>query len=227
MSSSIALMDNTRHISHRSVLHKIADTISFPFRALTLFEKDKWGLSSLASERFYYVAQSVQGFCLDVGCCKHNRFINEFVGGNGKGIDVYPYEGLTEEQLVEDISHFPFEDETFDTVTFIANINHVPKSLRDIELGEAYRCIKTGGNIIVTMGNPVAEFLVHKVVFLYDKCLGNVGMDTERGMDEEEEYYLLDGEIKERLIRAGFKNIEKKYFITQWCLNHMLVSWKL
>ena len=208
-------------------MQKIKDFISFPFRALFLFEKDRWGLSSLATERYKYVSDEVKGFCLDVGCGRYNRFIKEFLKNNGKGIDVFPYEGLSSENIVKDITIFPFPNEMFDSVTFIANINHIPENKRDIELKEAYRCLKTNGNIIVTMGNPVAEILVHKLVFLYDRFLGtNYDMDTERGMEEGEDYYLTDREITERLLKAGFKETKKKYFITQWCLNHLFVAWK-
>ncbi len=211
----------------RGIGQKCLDFFTFPLRALVFIEKDRWGLTSLASERYYYAGEKVRGTCLDVGCGRHNRFVNEFLGGCGKGIDVYPYEGLTEENLVEDISHFPFTDESFDSVTFIANINHVPESLRDLELAEAYRCLKPGGNIIITMGNPVAEILAHKMVWLYDKLLGtDFDVDSERGMDVEEEYFLTDGEIKTRLRRAGFTGIKKKYFGTQWFLNHLFVGWK-
>jgi len=209
----------------RTLLQQWIDAICFPVRAVTVFEKDKFIFSSLASERFFYVAKQIKGCCLDVGCGKHNRFIAEFLSGNGKGIDVYRYEGLEDEHIVSDMSHFPFEDKSFDSVTFIANLNHVPQSARDIELKEAHRCLKPGGNIVITMGNPVAEILVHKLVWFYDRFLGtNVDMDSERGMDEEEEYYLLDSEIRNRLYNAGFRNIRKKYFWTQWCLNHMLIA---
>ena len=211
----------------RKARQKSLDFFTFWLRALALIEKDRWGLTSLASERYYYAAGEVRGYCLDVGCGKHNRFIKEFLGGGGKGIDVYPYAGLTEENLVEDISHFPFSDGTFDSVTFIANINHVPESLRDVELGEAYRCLKPGGNIIVTMGNPAAEILAHKLVWFYDKYLGtDLDVDSERGMDEEEEYFLTDREIRIRLRRAGFRGVVKKYFGTQWFMNHLFVGWK-
>ena len=211
----------------RSWAKKIADFILFPLRALLLIERDKWYLSSLASERFFYVCRQIQGNCLDVGCGRGNRFVTEFLGGNGKGIDVYRYEGLTDEHIIEDMSHFPFEDSLFGSVTFIANINHIPEPMRDIELAEAYRCLRKGGNIVVTMGNPIAEILVHKLVWLYDKFLGtNVDMDSVRGMEESEQYYLLDSEIRERLTKAGFINIKKHYFITQWFLNHMFVAWK-
>jgi len=166
---------------------KLRDFITFPVRAFALFYEDKAGLSSLASERYDYVAREVAGVCLDVGCGRHNRFVSEYLDGNGKGIDVFRYEGLTDENLVDDLTHFPCADESFDSVTFIANINHVPKSLRNVELSEANRVLRPGGNIIITMGNPIAEILVHKVVWLYDKLFStNFDMDSERGMSEEE-----------------------------------------
>jgi SAM-dependent methyltransferase len=211
----------------RSRLRKLVDFVTFPLRALTVFHSDKWGLSSLTSERFDYAAREVIGRCLDVGCGYHNRFVTRWLGGNGKGVDVFRYEGLSDENIVEDIRRFPFPDASFDTVTFIANLNHVPRSDRDVELSEAYRCLRHGGNIIVTMGNPVAEVAVHRVVALYDLLLGTkVDMDGERGMGQEEEYYLKDTEIIQRLGRAGFSRLKKKYFITQWGLNHLWVGWK-
>jgi SAM-dependent methyltransferase len=211
----------------RSRWQKVKDLVTFPLRAITLFEEDRWGLSSLRSERFDYCASQVQGYCLDVGCGRNNLFIRDYLDGGGKGIDVFPYEGLGKENLVEDISKFPFEDCAFDSVTFIANINHIPKSKRDVELIEAYRCLKRGGNIIVTMGVPFAELMVHRIVALYDKINGTKhDMDNERGMDEDEAYYLTDKEIITRLSHAFFQDITKKRFLTQWGLNAMFIGWK-
>ncbi|OGC51466.1 hypothetical protein A2982_02780 [candidate division WWE3 bacterium RIFCSPLOWO2_01_FULL_39_13] len=211
----------------RKSFQKIKDFLVFPLRAFTLFENDKFGLSSLASERYDYVSREVIGYCLDVGCGRHNRFIDKYLKGHGIGIDVYPYDGLSQENLIKDVFHFPFNNNTFKSVTFIANLNHIPKSLRDIELKEAYRCLKPGGNIIATMGNPLAEILVHKVVMLYDKLLGTKhDIDSERGMHEEEEFYLTDSEIIRRFKKADFLDIKKKYFWTQWGLNHLFVGWK-
>lgn len=211
----------------RPTPQKILDFFTFPLRALTLFHEDRWGLSSLASERFDYVAREVAGYCLDVGCGRHNRFVREFLDGNGKGIDLFPYEGLTAENMVEDLAVFPYPQQAFDSVTFIASINHTPAPKRDSELAEAHRVLKPGGNIIVTMGNPLAEILVHKVVWAHDRLFRtNHDMDSERGMVEGEEYYLTDAEILTRLGRAGFGRITKKYFWTQWGLNHLFVGWK-
>ena len=212
---------------HRSTFKKIADFLTFPLRAVTLFGEDRWGLSSLRSERFYYASREVIGRCLDIGCGRYNLFISQYLRGNGKGIDVYAYDGLSEENIVDDMAHLPFADGTFDSVTVIAALNHIPRSMRDMELAEAFRCRGWGGNIIVTMGNPLAEILIHKVVRLYDRLFGtNYDVDSERGMGEEEEYYLRDSEIIARLSRAGFKGIRKKWFLTQWGLNHLFVAWR-
>ncbi|NWG07008.1 MAG: class I SAM-dependent methyltransferase [Chloroflexi bacterium] len=211
----------------RTIARKIKDFVTFPLRAFTLFHEDRWGLSSLASERFDYVAAEVTGYCLDVGCGYGNRFVKEYLNGNGKGIDLFPYEGLTEENVVPDLAHFPFADESFDSVTFIANLNHAPEPQRDAELAEAWRVLKPGGNIILTMGLPITELIVHRVVWLYDRFFGtHVDMDSERGMEEGETYFLTEDEIRQRLARAGFRRVTRKPFVTQWGMNRLYVGWK-
>lgn len=211
----------------RSRLRRLVDFLTFPVRAFTLFEEDARFLSALATERFDYVRREVRGRCLDVGCGRHNRFVTRHLGGAGVGVDVFPYEGLGPENLVSDPTRLPFESASFGTVTFIANLNHVPRSKRDAELAEAFRCLQPGGRIVVTMGNPLAEIVVHRVVAVHDRLRGTrFDVDAERGMGDEEEYYLLDREIVARLHRAGFRNLRKRRFWTQWALNHLLVGTK-
>ena len=211
----------------RTPLRRLVDLLTFPVRAVTLFEDDRWIFSSLATERYDYVRREVRGRCLDVGCGRHNRFVARHLGGEGIGVDVFPYEGLAPENIVADPTRLPFEDASFSTVTFIANLNHVPRSKRDAELSEAFRCLEPTGRIVVTMGNPVAEILVHKVVALHDRLRGTrLDVDAERGMGDEEEFYLLDSEIVARLHRAGFRQVRKRRFWTQWALNHLLVATK-
>lgn len=213
---------------HRTSLQKMLDTITFPIRAVTLFHKDALGLSSLATERFHYVSRYVKGFCLDIGCGPGNRFIKDFCQNFGVGVDVYPYEGLGPENIVQDPTRLPFPDETFDTVTFIANLNHVPEPMRLPELAEAFRVLRPKGNIIVTMGSPIAEILVHQLVALYDKVLGTrVDIDSERGMVEGETYYLTPQQICSYLTQAGFVYIQRRRcFWTQWGLNSLYTALK-
>ncbi len=215
-------------MKRRSQKQKLLDFVTFPIRALALHGgRDLWGLSSLASERFYYVSEQVQGYCLDVGCGPHNKFLEEFLCGAGKGIDVYKYDGLTEEHIVVNIAQFPFPEREFDSVTFIANLNHVPEKLRDIELAEAHRVLKPGGNIVITMGLPITEILAHNLVAFYDKYFKtNFDLDNIRGMESDEEFFLTETEIRLRLSRAGFIHIRKKKFGTQWGLNQMFMGWK-
>ena len=211
----------------RTRAQKIKDFLTFPLRAFTLFHEDRWGLSSLASERFDYVASEVTGRCLDIGCGYGNRFVTEYLKGNGVGIDVFPYEGIAKENIVEDLTRLPFPDASFDSVTFIANLNHAPEPQRDAELAESFRVLRAGGNIVVTMGLPIVEVIVHKVVWFYDRFFKTkVDMDSERGMEEGEDYFLTDAEIRERLARAGFRKIVRKPFWTQWGLNRMYIGWK-
>lgn len=213
--------------TRRPITQKIKDFLTFPLRAITLFEENKWGLTSLKDERYDYAAKEVSGNCLDIGCGRENSFIKKYLKGNGIGIDVFKYEGLGDENIVPNMTKLPFQNETFDSVAFIANLNHAPKGDRDKELSEAYRCLKRGGNIVVTMPCPLAGILVHKVVHYYDEIFGtNNDVDTERGMHKDEDFYLTDSEIIERLKKAKFAEIKKKYFWTQWGLNHMFTAVK-
>lgn len=208
-------------------LQKVADFIFFPLRALLFSEKDRFGLSSWATERFDYVAQYAKGYCLDIGCGVGNRFIKEFLKGNGKGIDVRLYDGLTAENVVPDMTHIPFPDASFDTATFIANINHVPKDIRLSELQEACRCLRKGGRVIITMGSPILEAGAHLLLHLRAIFFGCRDVYHEHFDKEKEAYHLSDMEIKNLLVSAGFTNIQKKYFVTQWFLNHLFTADKM
>jgi ubiquinone/menaquinone biosynthesis C-methylase UbiE len=208
-------------------IKRIIEFITFPLRAGILIDTDRFGLTSLRTERFNYVSMRVKGKCLDIGCGRDNAFVTKHLKGNGVGIDVFPYSGLTASNIVKDMTHLPFKDQSFSTVTFIACLNHIPKDKRLAEFRETIRCLKPGGRVIVTMGNPIAETLVHKLVIFYDAVLGtHIDVDSERGMADGETYYLVDQEIRELFARAGLVNTQKEYFSTQWWLNHLFMAMK-
>lgn len=211
----------------RSLPQRWLDFFTFPLRALVLYHEDRWGLSCLATERFDFVARYVEGRCLDYGCGPHNRFIEEFCGGEGIGVDVFAYDGLAPEQILDDPTKLPFEDGSFGTVTFIANLNHVPERYRDTELAEAWRVLRPGGKVIITMGRGWVEVMTHQVVWLFDKIFKTHNdLDNERGMDEEEHYFVTPQEIRERLLGAGFRLGPAPWFWTQWWLNRLYVGYK-
>lgn len=81
-------------MSKRTTFQKIKDFITFPLRIFILSGKNWLGLSSRQSERFDYVSREVIGYCLDIGCGRYNRFISEYQNSNGRGIDIWPYEGF-------------------------------------------------------------------------------------------------------------------------------------
>lgn len=214
----------------RARSQKVVDFVTFPLRAVMPFrvgEKGRWGLSSRASERFDYVAGEVRGFTLDVGCGPRNRLIEEYLNGDGIGIDVFQYEGLREEQIFPDLTRFPFEDDSFDSVTLVATIHHIPRPKRDVELAEVHRVLKPGGRVILTMAVPLAELLVHGVTQFHAKLFGKVyDIDLLRGMAPEEEYFVTEEEILARFEKAGFVDVYRKPFITQWGLNRLYVGRK-
>lgn len=220
------LSSPARSRPRRSRLQRVKDFISFPVRALTLFHDDWRGFSCQATERYDEVAARVRGRCLDVGCGT-NRFVREFLGGNGVGADMHRYEENHDGVLIEDPTRFPWDAGSFDTVTFIANLNHVPIGLRDAELAEAHRVLRDDGIVIITMALPAVEVVVHGVIWLYDRLLGTkLDHDNLRGMAEGEEYYVTGREIRTRLERAGFGRVTYHPFTTQWCLNGMYVGHK-
>ena len=209
----------------RSTRQKAVDFVTFPIRAVLPVQESKWGMTSRPDERFDYAAEQIRGRVLDIGCGRNNTFVNRHASADSVGIDVFGYEGLTGDQIVEDMTHLPFDDASFDTVTFIANINHIPPGDREPELREAYRVLRPGGRVVVTMGSKVTEVLVHRLVHTYDRFLHtNLDMDGERGMHEDEEFHVSDVEIRRLLAAGGFTRVERKNFVTQWGLNHLFLG---
>lgn len=210
-------------IVYRSRIGKMMDTVAFPLRALSMLTEGKWGMSSLRDERMYTVAEFCQGTVLDVGCGPGNLFIKKYIGReHGIGIDVFPYEGV--DLLVEDMARIPFDDCLFDTITLIAVGGHIPKAKRAGEFREFARLLKPGGVIVMTEGEPVTQFLVHKWALIYARMRGGVDMDTERGMDQDEEYCMPKKELLSYLNTFPLKLIATKRFM--WGLNIVYVTQK-
>jgi SAM-dependent methyltransferase len=154
----------------KSTLQAVWDLVGAPFR-LVLFDQ-KWlprfHWTTLEDERLGVVLPYVCGRLLDVGAGT-NELVRRH--GDGIGVDVVEWGGGA--RVVADTSKLPFEDASFDTITFIACLNHVP--YRDAALREARRLIKPGGRLIVTMIDPILGGVGH-VIWWYAEHAHRGGM---------------------------------------------------
>lgn len=155
--------------------------------------------------------QAVKGRLLDIGCGT-NRLVRAYRqrGGEGTGVDVYGWDGV--DLVVEDTSKLPFADASFDTITFIACINHIPN--RDDVLKEARRLLAPDGRVVLTNLTPRLSRLWHAWAF-WDKD------QHERGMVEGEVYGFTHRELMALMTRAGFRLESRQPF--SWGLNTLYV----
>jgi len=154
----------------------------------------------LQKKRNSMVLPEISGLLLDIGCGT-NILVKEY--GYGIGIDVHPWPGIN--ILLEDTSKLPIRDESIDTVTLIAVLNHIPN--RDEVLHEVHRILKSNGKLIITMIPPQISQIWHYIRKPWD-C-----DQHERGMKEGEVYGMTYLQVMECLNDAGFKIIETKKFM--------------
>jgi SAM-dependent methyltransferase len=206
----------------RSNSQKIFDNIFFPIRALFIPEETFLGLTSLRDERMELVSKYAFGKVLDIGCGPKNIFVNNFLKSDSVGIDVYEYEGVN--IVHKDMTNLPFDSESFDCVTLIAVGGHIPKDIRVKEFEEITRVLKTGGRLIMTEGEPITQTIGHIYRHFSFALIGKKDMDTERGMEEEEEYCMPHKEIIKYLNKPPLKFSFKKKFM--WGLNNIFIATK-
>ncbi len=157
------------------------------------------------------ILKHVRGKLLDIGCGK-NRLVRQY--GNGTGVDVYNWGDV--DIIVKDSSRLPFDDRAFDTISFVACLNHIPNR-RDV-LSEAHRVLKSNGCILITMIPPRLSAALHKIIAPWDDD------QHERGMKPGEVYGLTTGEIAELLQQTGFTLAKHERFLFK--LNHLYIGEK-
>lgn len=201
-----------------SFFRKMLDNAFFPLRVVFMGDRGRFGLSSIREERMRFVVKFCQGRVLDVGCGPGNLFIKEFVGEeNGLGIDTHPYQGV--ENVIKDMTHIPFPDNSFDTISLVAVVSHIPKEKRRAEFAEFARLLKPGGRLVATEGEPISQYLIHKW-----EEVRKTGLDYERGMEEGEEYCVPQKELLGYLNIPPFKFVKRIPFM--WWLNNVYIARK-
>jgi len=145
---------------------------------------------------------SINMNCLDIGC-GDNTLIKRLRsrGASGVGIDIYPWDCA--DLVIEDSSRLPFDNNSFDCITFVASLNHIPNRLE--VLMEARRILKRNGIVIITFLTPKISVFWHKIIY-WDKD------QNKRGMKKGEKYGFTHRELCSLLEDAGFRIVEKKKF---------------
>ena len=134
------------------------DFIGIPAR-LILFPPEwleRCGWTTLEDERLLQVLPEIRGRLLDIGAGP-NTLVK--LHGNGTGVDVFDWGGGA--LVVPDTADLPFPDRSFDTVTFIACLNHIPN--RQEVVREARRLLAPGGRVVMTMIDPVLGGVGHAI----------------------------------------------------------------
>jgi len=152
--------------------------------------------------RLSLTLQNTTGLLLDIGCGE-NELVKEYKlkGGDGIGVDVYDWG--TVDLVVKDTSSLPFKNDKFDTITFIACLNHIPNRIEVLK--EAKRILKKDGKIIVTNLTPAISYIWHKYAYWDDD-------QHERGMVEGEVWGFKSKKIEKIFLDAGFEIVLKKKF---------------
>jgi SAM-dependent methyltransferase len=193
----------------KSALQTAWDFVGAPFR-LVLFDQ-KWlprfHWTTLEDERIGAVLPHIQGRLLDVGAGT-NELVRRY--GNGIGVDVVEWGHGA--QVVEDTSKLPFEDASFETVSFVACLNHIP--YRQAALREARRLLKPGGRLVVTMIDPILGGVGH-VIWWYGEH------EHRGGMKEGEVGGMWNREIVRLCEAEGFRLVRHERFV--YLMNNLFV----
>ena len=209
-SSSIS-REGRRLLQPRGLIQGAYDLAGAPLRMVLL--PDAWsnrlGFTSLEDERLRAVLAELRGRVLDIGAGT-NRLIKLY--RNGVGVDVLDWSGGA--LVVEDTRKLPFENESFDTVVFVACLNHIP--YREQALLEARRLLKTKGRIVVTMIGEWVGGIGHKLWWYSEDKHREVADGEVMGMSAHSVIALLRD--------AGYADVMHSRFLYQ--LNHLFVATK-
>ena len=145
----------------------------------------------LLERRIAAVLPLVSGRALDLGCGT-NELMRRY-RGDGLGVDVHQWGRV--DLVVEDSSQLPFPDASFDTITCLGALNHIPN--REKVLPEAARLLKPDGLFLMTMIPPGISRVWHALRKPWDAD------QVERGMAEGEVFGFTTAQLKALYAPAG------------------------
>lgn len=189
-------------IKQPGFLKKLLSRLALPLLTLLSREQSlKIGLTPIDDERVIMALKNTKGKALDIGCGANN-YIRSY--GNGVGVDVFPWEGC--DKVIKDAAKLPFKDDEFETVSYLACLNHIPNRAESMK--DAFRVTKPGGRLIVTMITPLWGRFIHWIRFRNDPD------HQDRDIDHDHELLGMHSTHVRSLMKdAGFENITQKRFV--------------
>ena len=203
-------------------LQVVYDFVGAPLRMAVLPDhiSERWHLTSLRAERLGMVLNQMQGRCLDIGagdnmlvklyCERSAGTPNEVAASESVGLDVVDWG--SDCVIVPDCRSLPFPDASFDTVTFVACLNHIPE--REEALCEAHRVLRPGGRIIITMIGRIIGIVGHAIWWYSEDKHRDIAEGEVMGMDSHH--------VQTLLARSGFSSIRETGFV--YGLNRMTIG---
>lgn len=192
----------------------VYDLLLAPLRLVALPDTaaERLGLTSLRAERFAAVLAEMRGRCLDVGagdnallrCYRHLALelgVSAEDAETSVGIDVVEWGGGV--LRVETPARLPFAQQSFDTVSFVACINHIPE--RRDALDEARRLLRPDGRLLLTMIGRFVGGLGHRLWWYSE--------DKHRSVDEDELMGMDPPEVRALLEATGFRLLRVRRFV--------------
>ena len=209
--ASLDYFSNADNIAIPSRTKMLASRLAFPLLSLLSREQSlQLGLTPIDDERVIMALKHTKGRVLDIGCGANN-FVRSY--GNGIGVDVAAWKGC--DVVIEDAAKLPFKKGEFNTVSYLACLNHIPN--REDSVKEAARVLSKDGRIIITMITPVMGKFIHWWRFRNDPD------HQERHIDHDHELMgMSPKQIRGILADAGFTNVKRKRFA--YGLNNIFIA---
>jgi SAM-dependent methyltransferase len=202
MTATLSYFRTRQAVAPPSAAKTLLSRLCFPLLALLSREQTlRLGLVPIDDERVLMALRHARGRVLDIGCGS-NLFVGTY--GDGVGVDVMAWDGC--DVVLEDPAALPFDDASFDTVSFLACLNHIPN--RDAVVKEAVRVLRPGGQVLVTMIPPRLGRFVHWLRRRHDPD------HNERHIDHDHELLgMSPAQVDSVLAGAGLRVVERKRFV--------------